>query len=153
MRAAPAGTPQAGGGVTDSYGFRAAPLRSASEGQPIKMGAPATGRAMKDREGRVPTVPALPRSLLGKKYGGFGRAVYPSIDFPSGRESGRWSKWPHCMILYVEQDHTAETLAAEIAPTLVNSSGVGCDTNRRTGGGHMTVMCQTYGGQVAARCQ
>ncbi len=64
---------------------RAATLRA---GGPIKMGAPATGRAMKDREGRVPTVPALPRSLLGKKYDGFGRAVYPSIDFPSGRESG-----------------------------------------------------------------
>jgi len=25
---------------------------------------------------------------------------------------------------------------------------LGCDTNRRTSAGHMTVICQTYGGQV-----
>ena len=36
---------------------------------------------------------------------------------------------------------------AEIAATLVNASGVGCDTNRRTSAGHMTVIWQTYGGQ------
>ena len=89
MRAAPAGTPQAGGGVTDSYGFRAAPLRSAPEGQPIKMGAPATGRAMKDREVRVPTVRALPRSLLGKKI----RRLWPG-RLSINRLSVRTGKWP-----------------------------------------------------------
>src|ERR1700722_3482038 len=65
------------------------------------MGAPATGSAMKvDGEGRVPTVPALPRSLQGKKCDGFGRAVIRKSAFRAdGKVDTGWVKWPHCMHL------------------------------------------------------
>jgi hypothetical protein len=64
------------------------------------MGASATERpaAKPPREGGVPTVPALPRTLQGKKYGGFGRAIIPRSTFrPDGKVASGWSKWPHVM--------------------------------------------------------
>jgi hypothetical protein len=53
-----------------------------------------------DRKGWVPTVPALPRSLEGRKHDGCGRAVIRKSTFRAdGKVATGWEKWPHCMHL------------------------------------------------------